>query len=185
MYYHCSPTGGLTVLEPRKPELFEKPARVYLTKSLPMALFYGIRHFEYTYGYTGSGQIYFEEYFPQALEELYKGKSASLYLCQPKAVEPTRIPNEIVSSEPVTVLEERRIPDLLDALLEQEQTGALHIRRYHTLTQKDLDWIRHAEAEEIRRRGLLHTDTPMARWMQAHYPESWALAGKKPEATAD
>lgn len=175
-YYHCSPVSGLTCLEPRKPEHFSKPPRVYLTTSMPMALFYGIRHFEYTYGYTKAGQLYFEEYFPNALEELYGGKRASLYLCRPEAVETTQIPNEAVSSLPVPVGEEYAIPDLLEALLVQEREGALCIRRYAQLTAERLDWIRNAEAEEIQNRNLLHQSSPMAQWMQAHYPASWQLA---------
>ena len=98
-YYHCSPTSGLTVLQPRKPESFDKPARVYMTTLLPMALMYGVRNYEYTYGYTKEGQIYLDEYFPNALEELYRGKPASLYLCDPESVETTRIPNEAVSDK--------------------------------------------------------------------------------------
>ena len=146
-----------------------------------MALFYGIRHFEYTYGYTKTGQIYFEEYFPNALAELYQGKSASLYLCEPTVVETTRIPNEAVSREPVRILEEQRIPDLMEALLEQERQGTLKIIRHHQLSDATKAWILQAEAEEIRDRGLLHTpNAPMAQWMQHHYPESWALAASEP-----
>ena len=54
-FYHCSPTPNLTRLVPRKPESFSKPAAVYLTTLLPMALMYGIRNYEYTYGYTQDG----------------------------------------------------------------------------------------------------------------------------------
>ena len=137
-YYHCSPTSGLTVLQPKKPESFDKPARVYMTTLLPMALMYGVRNYEYTYGYTKEGQIYLEEYFPNALEELYRGKSASLYLCNPESVENTRIPNEAVSEKTVPVLEEIVIPDVCEALLEQQWLGALVIRRYAELSQKTL-----------------------------------------------
>lgn len=49
-YYHCSPTAGLTLLEPRKPGFSEKPARVYMTTLAPMALMYAIQNYEYTYG---------------------------------------------------------------------------------------------------------------------------------------
>ena len=171
--YHCSPTGGLTVLEPRKPASFEKPAAVYMTTSLPMALMYGIRNFEYTYGYTKEGQIYFSEYFPNELEILYRGKSASLYLCAPETVQTTRIPNEAVSDQLVQVLREIRIPDVCEALLEQERLGTLEIRRYETLTEKNLDWIRRAEADCIREYGLLNKPGPMADYYREHYPESW------------
>ena len=175
MIYHCSPATGLKILKPHTPVHFDKPSRVYLTTSLPMALFYGIRHFEYTYGYTKSGQIYFEEYFPNALETLYGKQSASLYLCQADSVETTSIPNELVSAEPVTVIEEQPIPDLLEAILEQERIGALIIRRYDQMTDRDLAWIRNAEAEEIRKRNLLHNSSPLADFMRTYYPESWAI----------
>ena len=178
-YYHCSPTPGLTVLEPGKPASFDKPARVYLTTLLPMALMYSIKNFEYTYGYTREGQIYLEEYFPNALEVLYRGKSASLYLCQPSSVETTRIPNEAVSAEPVPVLRETVIPDALEALLEQERLGALVIHRYEELSQRKLAWIRKAEMETILKMGYLEKDCPGAVYMREHYPESWELAEKE------
>lgn len=177
-YYHCSPTRGLKTLEPGVPKSFDKPAGVYLTTLLPMALMYGVRNFEYTYGYTREGQIYYEEYFPDALETLYRGRSASLYICTPKSVTATAIPNEAVSAEPVEVLEEIVIEDVCEALLEQERLGNLVIRRYHELTPGMLEWIRQAEAEEIRKRDLLQLDGPMADYMREHYPESWALAAE-------
>lgn len=65
--YHCSPTPGLKVLRPSVTQYFGKPRQVCLTASLPMALLYGIKHFEYAYGYTRDGRIYYEEYFPNAL----------------------------------------------------------------------------------------------------------------------
>jgi len=175
-YYHCSPVSGLKVLQPGKPEAFEKPSGVYMTTLLPMALMYSVRNYEYTYGYTKEGQIYFEEYFPNALEVLYRGKRASLYLCAPECTETTRIPNEVVSEGEVPIIRETVIPDACEALLEQERQGALVIRRYHTLPEKALEWIRNAEAETIRKAGLLSTPGPRADYYRLHYPESWALA---------
>ena len=180
-YYHCSPTAGLTELMPRKPESFEKPARVYMTTLLPMALMYCVQNYEYTYGYTKEGRIYYEEYFPNALETLYRGKSASLYLCAPESTEPTRIPNEEVSETAVPILSETFIPDACEALLEQEQQGTLVIRRYHELSEGKLDWIRKVEAEGIRRSNLLHTPGPMAEYYREHYPESWAIVKREQE----
>lgn len=182
-YYHCSPIGGLTKLEPRKPESFDKPAAVYMTTSLPMALMYGVRNFEYTYGYTKDGQIYYEEYFPNALEALYSGKSASLYECAPDCVAATKIPNEVVTDLPVKVIRETVIPDVHEALLEQEKIGALVIRRYEDLTDKMLAWIREAEASEIRKRNLLELGGPMAEYMKRHYPESWKIVERERENT--
>lgn len=174
-YYHCSPTPGLTVLEPRKPQFSEKPARVYMTTLLPMALMYGIRNYEYTYGYTKEGQIYLDEYFPDALL-LYRYRSASLYLCDPASPAPTKIPNEAVSEEAVPVLQEIFIPDVYEALLEQARLGTLVIRRYHELPERGLRWIRDTQAQIIREENLLHTPGDKADYYRTHYPESWALA---------
>lgn len=181
-YYHCSPTAGLKILEPRKPVSFNKPQLVYMTTLLPMALMYGVRNFEYTYGYT-DGQIHYDEYFPGSLEYLYKGKSASLYLCDPISVSSTQIPNEVVSGEKVAIIRELEIPDVYEALLEQARLGALKIRRYDELPEKALDWIRRAEANEIREHDLMHNPGPRAEYMKQHYPESWAIV--EAECSAD
>lgn len=178
-YYHCSPTHGITALEPRKPEFREKPARVYLTTLLPMALMYSIHNYEYTYGYTKDGQLYYEEYFPDALEVLYRGRSASLYVCEPATVESTKIPNEVISEMSVPVMEEVTIPDACEALLEQERLGTLVIRRYHELSEGAQNWIRKVEADGIRNSNLLNTPGPMADYYREHYPESWTMVEKE------
>ena len=178
MLYHVSPTPGLTVLKPSVTKYFGKPKQVCLTASLPMALMYGIRHFEYAYGYTRDGRIYYEEYFPNALEELYRGRSASLYLCARREdMEPTAIPNEFVTGLEVPVEEEHPIPDVLAALLEQEQLGALKIVRWDEMDENSRRWVVRAEAETIQEKGLLaRPDDPFARYLREKYPESWTLA---------
>lgn len=174
-YFHCSPTGDLKILLPREPKVFDKPRSVYMTTRLPMALMYGVRNFEYSYGYTKDGQIYYEEYFPNALEVIYRGKSASLYLCAPQDIRATQIPNEVRSESAVNIIRERKIPDVCEALLEQERMGMLVIRRYHELPQRTLDWICRAEADTIRKKNLLREGGQMAAYYQEHYPKSWAI----------
>lgn len=177
-YYHCSPTVGLKTLKPRIPEQFSKPAGVYLTTLLPMALMYTIQNYEYTYGYTNDGKIYFEEYFPNALEILYRGKSGSLYLCDPKEIKPTRIPNEVISEKEVPVLQEIPIPDAYEALIEQERKGTLVIRKYRELSKEMQQWILKEEAEQIRKAKLISSPGPMADYYREHYPLSWEIANR-------
>lgn len=178
-YYHCSPIAGLRVLEPRKPKSFDKPPRVYMTTLLPMALMYAVQNYEYSYGYTKEGQIYFDEYFPNALEILYRGKSASLYLCDPENTESTKIPNEAVAESAVPVISETHIPDAYEALLEQERLGALVIYRYHELSERKLQWIRTTQADIIKKANLINTPGPKADYYREHYPESWELAERE------
>lgn len=178
--YHVSPTAGLTVLRPSVTKFFGKPRQVCLTALKPMALLYGVRHFEYTYGYTREGKLCYEEYFPDALEELYRGKRASLYRCAwREGMETTRIPNEYVSAAEVPVEEETPIPDVLEALLEQERLGALRIVRWPEVSGARRDWIVRAGADVILEKGLLGQETDFARYMREKYPESWELALRK------
>lgn len=180
--YHASPTAGLTVLRPSAAAYFGKPRQVCLTALKSMALLYGIKHFEYTYGYTRAGELYYEEYFPGALEELYRGKGASLYRCPwREGMETTRIPNEYVSAVQVPVEEEILIPDVYEALLEEEQLGTIRIARWPEVSEKTRRRIVEAERETILENKLLGTDSPRARYMREKYPESWAMAQKEDE----
>lgn len=180
--YHCSPTPGLRVLRPNESR-FGKPSQVCLTASLPMALMYGVKHFEYTYGYTRDGRIYYEEYFPNALEELYRGKTAALYTCSRREdMRATEIPNEYVTSNEVPVDGETAVPDVYEALLEQERLGALSIVRWDETSAESRRRVVRAEADVIREQGLLaRPDSPFARYMREKYPESWARAAEEAE----
>lgn len=183
--YHASPAAGLTVLQPSVSMYFaEKPKQVCLTKLRAMALLYGIKHFEYTYGYAKDGRIFYEEYFPNALEELYRGKQASLYVCSwTDGMETTNIPNEVVSKTPVPVEEEISIPDVLQALLEENNAGRLTVVRWDELSRRTRDWVDRVQMEEILGADLLNQDSPRARYMQEKYPISWAMALKEWEAS--
>ena len=175
--YHCSPQSGITVLEPRVSRLFDHKRVVYMTSSLPMALMYAIRHYEYTYGYhwkDGQPQgICYEEYFEGALETLYGGKSAWIYHCEAGDYETTRKPHELISFSPVRVLRADFVENALEALLAQEQAGALEIIRYRQMTEKSLAWVRREEKETILKHGLLDRDDGFARYMKGKYPLSW------------
>lgn len=180
LLYHCSPVSGLRELQPSVTKYFGKPRQVCLTASLPMALMYGVKHFEYAYGYTRDRQIYYEEYFPNALEEIYGGKSASLYRCLFRGdMETTQIPNEFVTPNPVPVVEEIPVPDVYQALLEQERLGALKIVRYQDMTDKSRAWLLESEAQVILEQNLLQEDNPFARYLREKYPDSWALAQER------
>jgi len=165
--YHVSPTPGLKVLKPNLTKYFGKPKQVCLTACLPMALLYGIKHFEYTYGYTRAGEIYYED-----------RRRADM--------EPTAIPNEFVTEEEVPVEEERPIPDVLVALLEQERLGVLKIVRWDEMSGDRRRWIICTAAETIQEKGLLaRPDDPFARYLREKYPEGWALATGNIKEAAD
>ena len=96
-----------------------------------------------------------------------------------RSISRTRIPNEYVSAAEVPVEEETPIPDVLEALLEQERLGALRIVRWPEVSGARRDWIVRAGADVILEKGLLGQETDFARYMREKYPESWELALRK------
>lgn len=177
--YHCSPTPGLKVLRPNESR-FGKPRQVCLTASLPMALMYGVRHFEYTYGYTREGELYYEEFFPNALEEIYRGKRASLYMCAYREdMAATEIPNEYTAETEVPVEHEVCIPDVYAALMEQTDQGKLKIVCWESTSAQRREWMVKTELMTIREQNLLaQPDSAFACYMRKKYPESWAMAAE-------
>ena len=94
-------------------------------------------------------------------------------------METTAIPNEYVTAAEVPVEEEVPIPDVYEALLEQERLGTLEIIRWEAVSEKTRDWIIRVHTEEILEASLLGQDVPIARYMRERYPESWAAAQKE------
>ena len=179
-YYHASPTGGLRLLEPRKTLYFDKPTQVCLTSLRAMALFYIIRNYEYAYGYTRQGKLYFDDPFPDALKKLYAGKSGWLYTCEEGDYEKTEIPNEFVSAQPVRILGAEYIPDAYEAFLREQEAGNILLLGYEHFASdpekfaKKRAWLEKAISEEIRKKEIWKTpDSDCARYYRENYPEIW------------
>ena len=47
------------------------------------------------------------------------------------------------------------------------------------------EWILRAEKDEIRKRALLHTPSPMAEYMRLHYPAAWLAALEEDKQTPE
>ena len=178
--YHASPAGGLRLLELRKTPFFGKPAQVCMTSLRAMALFYLIRNYEYAYGYDRQGRLYFDEPFPDALKELYSGKSGWLYTCEAGDYEKTEIPNEFVSAHPVRILRAEYIPDACQAFLEEQKQGNIRLYDYAYLKSEPekfaakCAWLEAEISREIRENHLWDTaDADRARYYREHYPEIW------------
>jgi hypothetical protein len=91
----------------------------------------------------------------------------------------------VVSPLPVEIVSETFVPDVLQALLEQERLGTLVIRRYEELSPGMQEWIFHAQMKEIQKRNLLQNLGPMADYMKLYYPEVWAAANMKNKTPED
>lgn len=164
MYYHASPTPGITVLKPRRsnhgtPLVYFSTKRenvlVYLSNAVEkFCRETGFHHSgPWTkwgpYGFRG-GVLLLEEYYPNALEDTYRGVSGYVYRTADLPVAPREIgiPDAAVSAVPVPVDAAEFIPDACEAILEAERAGLLALARYEDLTEKKRAWIRATVREQ-------------------------------------
>lgn len=164
MYYHASPIAGIKVLEPRISN--HGVSLVYFSQKRENVLVYlsnAVEKFCGDTGYAHSGKwtkwgpygfqnglLQLEEYYPNALEETYRGVSGYIY--QVDSIEPVQediaIPDAAVSAVPVPVDGVEFVPDALEAILAAEHRGLLLVTRYESLSGKRLDWIRRTMQEQ-------------------------------------
>ena len=164
MYYHASPTPGIRVLEPRVSN--HGTPLVYFSRKRENTLVYlsnAIEKFcrETEYVYTGTwtkwgpygfknGILQLDEYYPNALEDTYRGVSGYVYYARSirEAEQDIQIPDAAVSALPVTVDGVEVIPDACEAILEAERRGLLLVTRFRDLSEAKLDWIRKTMQEQ-------------------------------------
>ncbi|KFZ26532.1 MAG: hypothetical protein KQ78_01235 [Candidatus Izimaplasma bacterium HR2] len=154
-YYHGSKTLGIRTLYPNMSIHGEK--YVYLTTKREVALiymvnaiesFYEIRNFEkpgkfhpwYSYGFN-NGKLQIDEYYKNAFEDTYKGKSGYLYKCAEPMSDisnKTNIFCAVTTKEEIDVLDEIYIDDIYHELLKFESQGLIEIRRYEDWTENNI-----------------------------------------------
>lgn len=157
--FHGSMTGGIQDLNPALSN-HGRPY-VYLTDSEALAVVYSHNPMTrpngwFTYCWR-SGKLHYDEYFPNALEEIYRGHSGYIYTCQGDFPAMEKMPWVYLSEVPVPVIGERHIPDVCEELLRLEREGELVINRYETMSDRfkahviDLARPKENDDEEYRR----------------------------------
>lgn len=156
--YHASPAADITVLEPRVSN--HGVPRVYFSRRRENVLVYLSNAIEKycretgfayagpwqkwgPYGFTPDGLPRLEEYYPDALEDTYRGVCAYIYrVRETDAMQPlTGIPDALFSEEPVPVAGCERIDDAYEAILQAQEAGTLAIRRFGEIAQTSRAWL--------------------------------------------
>lgn len=164
MYYHASPAPGIKILEPRVSN--HGVPLVYFSKKRENVLVYlsnAVEKFCRGTGFTHAGKwtkwgpygfqnglLQLEEYYPNALEETYRGVSGYIYYSNfiQDAGRDIAIPDAAASSLPVPVDGAEFVPDAYEEILDAERRGLLLVTRYGDLSGKMLDWIRKTMREQ-------------------------------------
>ena len=185
--YHGSAKPGITELETRSALHNSEKAVIYLTDCIPYALCY-IWDAEHN-GYSGKhvtawiqdGITCYEEQFPHQLAVFYQGVSGYLYrIGKHCGMQPVQEREGVYASlEKVNVAGAEWIPDVYEALMQQEQLGFFKIFRYHEQSEQRQNELIDFMARAIVKSGFYRSDPLRAKFMQRHFSEAWQRAAKQ------
>lgn len=158
MYYHASQISGIKILEPRIsnhdiPLIYFSTKRenvlVYLSNAIEKCCKEkGFNHQSKwhkwaSYGFDTDGILTLDEYYPNAIENTYKGVSGFIYYVDTiqENENSINISNAITTSEPATITDIEFIEDAYSEILKAAEAGLIKIRRYEDMSDKMLSWI--------------------------------------------
>ena len=159
MYYHASRNPDIKILEPRIsnhniPLIYFSTKRenvlVYLSNAIEKFcketgfVHNGKWHKWATYGFEADGILRIDEYYPNAIEDTYKGVSGYIYFADNVVGDSCSINicDAVSTSNPVLVSGVEFVEDAYLEILKAAETGLIKIRRYEDMSDKMLDWIK-------------------------------------------
>lgn len=170
MYFHASQIGKIKTLEPRIsnhniPLICFSDKRenvlVYLSNAVEKVCkegrftFDGLWYKWGSYGFEKDGRLRFEEYYPNALEDTYKGIEGYIYSCskidQYQKLD-IKIPNTFITAQKTTVDNCEFIPDAYNEMINAEANGLITILRYNEFISniKRREWLKKTIIDEYR-----------------------------------
>ena len=170
MYFHASQIGKIKTLEPRIsnhniPLIYFSDKRenvlVYLSNAVEKVCkegrftFDGLWYKQGSYGFEKDGRLRFEEYYPNALEDTYKGIEGYIYSCSkidPYQKLDIKIPNTFITAQKTTVDNCEFIPDAYNEMINAEANGLITILRYNEFISniKRREWLKKTIIDEYR-----------------------------------
>ncbi len=170
MYFHASQIGKIKTLEPRIsnhniPLIYFSDKRenvlVYLSNAVEKVCKEGRFTFDDlwykwgSYGFERDGRLRFEEYYPNALEDTYKGIEGYIYSCSkidPYQKLDIKIPNTFITAQKTTVDNCEFIPDAYNEMINAEANGLITILRYNEFISniKRREWLKKTIIDEYR-----------------------------------
>ncbi|MDO4962594.1 MAG: hypothetical protein Q4E75_00615 [bacterium] len=158
MYYHASQVKDIKELVPhisnhKKPLIYfsEKRENVLVYLSNAVEKFCKENNFKWdegwnkwaSYGFDKDGIERIEEYYPNALEETYKGVSGYIYSVEiiENINKQEDIPFAYTTSDSVKVDGCEYIKDAYEAILEEEKKGNIRIVRYVEFVKTKKEWL--------------------------------------------
>lgn len=164
------------------PHLSEhKQPYIYFATNPVVAAFYMVHIVErpynwFTYGFSQSGIPIYTEYYPNAMADVYSGKTGYLYQCNEvnNIQNPTNINCAYVCEKPIIINKCTEYKDIYENFLEYGKQGKLIIQRYETLSKKMLSFINVQVQSEIKENNLKNNpDLSYSLFLRTHFPDIW------------
>lgn len=174
-FYHGSAIAGIRSLIPHESN-HGKPY-VYLTKNPTLALLYSHNPMTrpngfFTYCWDSNWNLRYDEYFPDALKELYRGKQGYVYQCEGEFKALEHSPWIYVSETPVAVTGVDFYSDLYTELLKREASGEIQICRYSDASEEKRAGISKLMRREIEKYDMQNNrDAEYAQFVHRYFPE--------------
>lgn len=169
--YHGSDVPHLTELRPVS-WTGETP-RTFLCTISALALIYAHNPMQrpagfFTYWVDKTGQLHYDEYFPDQTRLLYQGHAGWVYTAEADGLtQIEKMPWVYVSEQPVPMAKAEFFPDLYEALLQADRDGRLKLHRYESLTEQQHEKRRCIVRESLK----THGEDDYRRFIRQHMPE--------------
>lgn len=176
-FYHGSPIADLKELKPVLSE--HGQAYVYFATNPLVALLYCVKPVPkpfswYPYGFDSKGNIIYSEYFENAFEKLYKGKTGYLYECDnvTDVEQPTQINCAYTCTENVKINRVTKITDLYQYFKEQEKSGLFKIKKYSEISEKEMTYVLNDLKATVNKYNLTeYPQNPMTIFIRKNFAE--------------
>lgn len=176
--YHGSDNGYINELKP----ILSNHGKeyVYLCNSRALAIIYSHNSIPrpggfFTYRFTTSGALHYDEYFENQLEVMYKGKSGYVYTIDDENLDLQQLekmPWVYLSEHHIKVNKPEYIKDIYEELLSLESVGQIQINRYNDMTDERKDRWKNVVKQDIENKDLKNNrDTVYAKFITEHFPD--------------
>ena len=183
-YYHGSAIAGITRLQGYSKLHGSEELGVYLTDSIPYALFYiwdtqrTGNSGKHVTAWMKKGIAYYEEQFPDQLQAFYQGVSGYLYGIEKcPTIKPVEgRDNMFFGTGDVEISEVVPIPDVYSQLLSWEAEGKLVVLRYREQTRERQNALVDMMAKSIVRHDFYKEDMEKQSFMKKYFVDAWQKA---------
>ena len=179
--YHGSPIGGLTQLTPFVSEHNE--SYIYFSANPVVSLLYAVKPVPkpfsfYPYGFGSNGEVVYSEYFKNAFETIYKGKTGYIYECDnvTEVENPTNISCAYTVTKPVKIDRVTKITDCCEQFKEYEKQGLFKIKAFEDISANEMKIVYEDFEKYIRTYDLKNNpDNEMSIFIKTNFPQIWEV----------